>query len=488
MSDFSKVKKLIDEEIGNVKSLMRNLLQKKIAYEQYREDVQKQQLGSIAPTTALDIGAYSNKVNEELDSLYNEILISPSNDTVRELRGVLNGVKSKFDEMDKQQIRMKLDELYMFAKMITVLVSIEPLDKKKAEAEEAAEAAVSSSNVTTTTAIENKNMGKLENILKDIASKFSPYENVREKSNQKLKQMISLILDFININGKKYGFRYPQTFVEISSRELKDARKRLEDIANKLVQREITGYEEEETQPMSTRYFEYSTAPYGAEKEEVTKSEIVEREVKTKNVTRYNEAKRDYKKNKSRITVINKALKTANEERAAELEEEKELLIEKNKQLSGVIAAYEKPVYKEEEEEVVEEPKKEKKISRSSFGQYLSKIENYEALTDLLREAYEVRTVRDAIDKAYADYLGSPLNIKEYIETEIKKETLGEGFKKMKGKGITKAKFMKKYKEKDLKKKLYSMVKEKYPNLKKVSDKKLKEAFNELYEKEKHIV
>lgn len=431
MSEFSRVKKLIDEEVANVKSLIRDLLRKKIDYEQYREDVQKQQLGSIAPTTKLDTGAYMNEINMVLDRMFDEVLISPSDDLIRNIRSLLADMKGKFKQMDEIDNVQILEKLYKFAIIIR-----RSMGKFKPPADEE---------------INDLSEGNIESMLKKIdflTTNFDPVVDDKDdkklkiiKKNNRLSLIIQILLNFVNENAPgRLKKEFPRYISQVPESKFAEVEKPIMEKGEHIIS-EVFGFK-----PIS----DWIIALPEKDQEEI---------------------REEYEKEMEEVK----------EAKMGKEEFRNSLLKEKNTQFRTAL----RNIY-----DINSTTSYVKFINENLDNLYKEYNEIFNSKISLMLDTY--RSLYSRLDKLTPEERKKHGKKKliEVIESvdEKAKPVEGEGLKKMKGKGLSKDKFMAKYNEKDLKKKLYSMVKEKHPNLKKVSDKKLKEAFNELYEKEKHIV
>lgn len=97
----------VKSEVTDVKSLLRNLLEKRLERAQEVEAIQQPQA-----KPSINVVSYINNLDKELEDLQIEILQSPSTETVRQVKRILSEIRSKLPQMTQADVKLTLDKLF----------------------------------------------------------------------------------------------------------------------------------------------------------------------------------------------------------------------------------------------------------------------------------------------------------------------------------------------------------------------------------------
>lgn len=115
-----KLRQVAKSEVNNVKSLIRDLVRKKITRAEQSEQVQKQAVGNTSTANKWDFAAFQLKLKETIDNITTEMRIAPTSDTVRMIRTLLNDCKAIIPNIQQTDVKIILDELFALAGKIMV--------------------------------------------------------------------------------------------------------------------------------------------------------------------------------------------------------------------------------------------------------------------------------------------------------------------------------------------------------------------------------
>lgn len=554
----ARLNEIINEEMDNVKELIRNLLQKKIQYEQYREDMKKQQIGSIVPSTTIDIGRVTSNFDLNVDALMDQAMYGNIKEVTQEVKAMLSGLEKELKQMDEATANQMIEKLYNLAVNLYAITKgkytkdisayVEKTKKGKSKEEfiktqkrlqevleqEEDAAAVPELDIRDEIAPEiNEKDAELEAQLDKIAYTNTPFEPkiISSQSNQII-LVINMILKFIDKNST---IKYPKTIAEIPDKDISEARKYIkqksEQIEEAFNQNKLIEVQENklgEKEPIFTewdielndftpedKHFirfwakqKYNVKPtagrsgfYGRYAQNII-NDYAESEFENPD---------DYKEsilNKDQIEALERERQEQirqREEREMDIIPKKAEKARKEKEAKEEYEAMSKIKSIDEREKIIAKKGFTKPIFIREILRFMPKksdiLDFYEAVTGEIPEIIQVgrgETIsEDNFSEIYEDYLKSnyntPLGYARFIARRPGydvQNSKGEGLKK-KGKGMkpmSKEKFMATFKDKELEKILKKKAKEKYPKLKRISDKLLKECFNEMYEDYKKTI
>ncbi len=124
MSKIEMIRAAAKSEVGNVKSLIRDLVKKKIARAEEDEAAQKEAAGNTSATASKsDFGAFYNKMLETISTIQTEMQTAPSSETVRAVRTLLTEAKNIFPLITTGEIQTVLQALYELAAAVMVRAS-----------------------------------------------------------------------------------------------------------------------------------------------------------------------------------------------------------------------------------------------------------------------------------------------------------------------------------------------------------------------------
>ena len=103
----------VKAEVSNVKALIKEMLRKKMELAEYKQDKQKEAMGSPATDAGKNnFGAYYNRLLDEMREIASELAVSPSSDTVRRVRALLVEARGKMPMLTSGEVKMVLDKLF----------------------------------------------------------------------------------------------------------------------------------------------------------------------------------------------------------------------------------------------------------------------------------------------------------------------------------------------------------------------------------------
>lgn len=112
-ADRKLIRMAVANEVDNVRSILKDLLAKKLAFYDQQEQSAKEQLPLMA-SKKLDFGSYYNTLLQSLDDIATELGYSVTTETVRRVRGLLSDIKGKLPSMTSGEVKMVLDTLFCF--------------------------------------------------------------------------------------------------------------------------------------------------------------------------------------------------------------------------------------------------------------------------------------------------------------------------------------------------------------------------------------
>jgi hypothetical protein len=108
--DKDSLRTAVRNEITNVRTMVKELLAKKIALAQYKEDKQKEGVTSAPSKTRF--GAFFERLQQDLTDITAELAVAPTADTARRVRGLLVDVRGKLADMTSGEVKLVLDMLF----------------------------------------------------------------------------------------------------------------------------------------------------------------------------------------------------------------------------------------------------------------------------------------------------------------------------------------------------------------------------------------
>lgn len=197
-SNLKMISELVNEEVGSMKAMMKEMFNKKLAYYQAQQDANKANAPKFQETQASKMATFFPNFEQLFDDLTLEIVTAPTNETTRKVKAFLGEASKALAEVDAGNARTILNKIYDLIPY--TIISFHKPDKT--------------------------DKAKLVYKVADYSSL-----NKTSKDGQIRRMIIELLFKYLKENSNKYLGRddiYPQNLAEVI--EANDFN--LEDVAN----------------------------------------------------------------------------------------------------------------------------------------------------------------------------------------------------------------------------------------------------------------